>query len=139
MKQRHVSLLVRGAVVPIFLAAVWPATMHGQDRLKTMPGYQQFQKVSQELPGAVKLGSLAVTWNADSGSFEYTLDGKRFRYDVATRTATEIGTVPEPSGGRGGRGGSAPGIERGRQAASADSPAVIRVVSTRISGCSGGS
>jgi len=121
---RHVSLLVRGAVVPIFLAAMLPVTMRGQDRLKTMPGYQQVQKVSQEIPGAVKLGSLAVTWNADSGSFEYTLDGKRFRYDVATRMATEIGAAPEAAGGRGrgGRGAGAPGVERGRQAESAESP-----------------
>ena len=39
--------------------------MRGQDRLKTMPGYQQYQKVAQEIPGAVKLGSRSgVTWNA---------------------------------------------------------------------------
>ena len=123
MNHRIVSRLVRVAVVPIFLAVMLPVTTRGQDRLKTMPGYQQYAKVSQEIPGAVKLGSLAVTWNADSGSFEYTHDGKRVRYDVATRTATEIGAAPDAAGGRGrgGRGG-APGIERGRQAESADTP-----------------
>ena len=123
MNHRIVSRLVRVAVVPILLAVMLPVTTRGQDRLKTMPGYQQYVKVSQEIPGAVKLGSLAVTWNADSGSFEYTHDGKRVRYDVATRTAAEIGAAPDTAGGRGrgGRGG-APGIERGRQAESADTP-----------------
>src|SRR5262245_62062659 len=101
-----------------------PVTMRGQDRLKTMPGYQQGQKARREAPGAVKLGWLGVTWNADSGSFEYTLDGKRFRYDVATRMATDLGEAPEAAAGRGrgGRGGGAPGVERGRQAESAESP-----------------
>jgi dipeptidyl-peptidase-4 len=124
VKHRIASVLVRVAIVPLFVAAMLPATMRGQDRLKTMPGYQQYQRVSQEIPNAIKLGSLAVTWNADRGGFEYALDGKQYRYDLATRTATEIGAAPDAAGGRGrgGRGGGAPGIERGRQAESADAP-----------------
>ena len=56
---------------------------------------------------------------------EYTLDGKRYRFDITTHTASEISGAGDPSaagrGGRGaGRGGT--GIERGRQAASADAP-----------------
>ena len=34
----------------------------GQDRLKTMPGYERFQALSREIPGSVKPGSLAVHW-----------------------------------------------------------------------------
>jgi dipeptidyl-peptidase 4 len=95
-----------------------------QDRLKTMPGYQQYLKMAQEIPGAVKLGSLGVTWTADGKSIEYSNDGKRYRFDVATRTAVEIGVAEPPAArgerGAGGRGGvGAP--ERGRQFDSAES------------------
>ncbi len=122
--------------------ALLPIALGAQDRLKTMPGYERFLKLSPELPTAVKMGSLAVRWREDGETFEYARDGKLYRYDVATRQATVIGDAPEPAGGRGGRDGrggrgqpppadgrggqgqrgqqGAP--ERGRQAASAASP-----------------
>ena len=107
--------------------------LSAQDRLKAMPGYEQFQKMSREIPGSVKLGSLTVQWKEDGSSFEYAWDGKRYRYDVAARTATVIGDVPEGAGGRGGQGlGSGQGGRggrggqgqpaRGRQFETADSP-----------------
>jgi dipeptidyl-peptidase 4 len=98
----------------------WPLT--AQDRLKAMPGYEQFQKMSREIPGSVKLGSIAVQWKEDGSAFEYAWDGKRYRYDVAARSATAIGDAPSGAGqggrGRGGQGQPA----RGRQFESADSP-----------------
>ena len=121
----------------LFLIAIAlvPVALGAQDRLKTMPGYDRFQKMSQDMPAAVKMGSLAVTWKEDGTAFEYARDGKLYRYDIAGRQATAIGDAPEPAGGRGGRGGrgqpppadgrggrgeGAP--ERGRQVASAASP-----------------
>src|SRR5258708_1404487 len=94
-----------------------------QDRLKSMPGYDQFQKMSPQIPGSVKLGALAARWKDDGSSFEYVWNGKRYRYDVATKQATELGDAPDaPQGGRG-RGGSGGGQpERGRQFDSAESP-----------------
>jgi dipeptidyl-peptidase-4 len=100
------------------------ASPAAQDRLRTMPGYSQYQKMSMEIPGAVKLGSLGVTWSADAKSFDYYSEGKRVRFDVATRTAAEIG-VADPPAGRGGRGGgrgAANAPERGRQFDTALSP-----------------
>src|SRR5258708_29532766 len=85
-----------------------------QDRLKSMPGYDQFQKMSPQIPGSVKLGALAARWKDDGSSFEYVWNGKRYRYDVATKHATELGDAPDaPQGGRrrGGSGGGQP--ERG--------------------------
>ena len=73
----------------------------------------------------MRSGAVNGTWSADSSSVEYVLDGKRYRFDVATRSAAEIGAVADAAGaGRGGRGGGrgGTGIERGRQAASADAP-----------------
>jgi dipeptidyl-peptidase 4 len=94
-----------------------------QDRLKAMPGYEQFQKMRGEIPQAVRTGSVtAVTWQGPT-TFEYTHGGQRYRYDVTSKTTTQTADPDAAAGrgGRGGRGGGA-GIERGRQAASADSP-----------------
>ena len=111
--------LVLSAALAVGLLHVVTAA---QDRLPAMPGYQQYQKVSQESRDAVKPGALTVAWQ-DAKSFEYTRDGKRYRYDVAAKSATEVGSVPvaEPAGGRG-RGGRGGGPARGRQFESAESP-----------------
>ncbi len=84
-----------------------------------MPGYERAQRFARETPSAVRGGTLAATW-IDGKAFEYSRDGKRFHYDVASRVAWEVPLV-ESRGGRGrGRGGETP--ERGRQFESAPSP-----------------
>lgn len=113
------------AVLVIHLSGV-PRAALAQDRLKSMPGYEQYQKMRSQIPGSVKLGSLPVTWLEDGKAFEYRKDGKRYRYNVAALKATEIttpSTQPAPAGparGRRGGGGAAP--QRGRQFDSAVSP-----------------
>jgi dipeptidyl-peptidase 4 len=107
--------------------ALLPAAIRAQDRLKTMPGYDRVQRIVRQAGSSVRGGSLAVTW-VDAGSFEYTRDGKRFRFDIATREATETdesgGSGGSGRSGRSGRfsgsGGAEP--ERGRQFESALSP-----------------
>jgi len=86
-------------------AAVWlPAT--AQDRLKSMPGYEQYQKMAREIPGSVTLGALAVRWKDDSSSFEYAWNGTRYVFDMTAKKAAEAGAASAPiGGGRGGRGG----------------------------------
>ena len=82
--------------------------------------------MSTQLSGAVRSGAINGTWSADGASVDYVLDGKRYRFDVAARSATDLGPAADAAGaaGRGGRGAGrgGTGIERGRQAASADSP-----------------
>ncbi len=106
----------------VFLVlAVLAGTMFSaaQDRLKTMPGYARYEKMSREIPSAAKLGSLIVTWSPDGKTFEYRKDGKLYRYDVAARRAVEAGVAPaEPA--RRGRPGAGP--VRGRQWDTAVSP-----------------
>src|SRR5687767_3960303 len=99
-----------------------PFAAEAQDRLRTMPGYEQYQKMSTQMQGAIRSGDLRATWVENGKALEYTLDGKRYRYDVATRKASELPPLPaQTSGGRGGRGGGgAP--ERGRQFTQARSP-----------------
>jgi dipeptidyl-peptidase 4 len=120
------SLRSRFGVALIGLTTVICAYPHAQDRLKTMPGYDQYQKMSREIPGSVKLGSINAQWKDDSSSFEYSFDGKRYRYDVAAKQATAIGDAAAGAAGqfggrgRGGQGGAQPA--RGRQFDSAESP-----------------
>ena len=99
-------------------------TTNAQDRLKTMPGYAQYQRLSAQLNGAVRSGAISGTWTTDGSAVEYTFEGKRYRFDVTTHATTPVPATMEAAAGRGGRGSSrgGTGIERGRQAASADAP-----------------
>src|SRR5437870_9047676 len=122
MKNRTALNFNKSVVIAVtFALAILPITSRAQDRLKTMPGYDQYQKMSKEIPGSVKLGSLMVKWLDGGKAFEYYKDGKTYRYDIATNAATEAGVAPpDAEGGRGGRRRGGP--ERGRQFASATSP-----------------
>jgi dipeptidyl-peptidase 4 len=90
-----------------------------QSRIQTMPGYETWAKVSPLISGSVKTGAVAAEWAEDSKSFDYTLDGKRWRYDIATLKADaapskeplpETRATPQLTGGvmlARGRGGDA--------------------------------
>jgi dipeptidyl-peptidase-4 len=134
--------LVRLAIAIPLAIGLLDIAAGAQDRLRTMPGYDQYQKLARDIPGAVRSGALTVSWKGGD-AFEYTRDGKVYRYEVAAKTATEIGTAPEPAGrGRGGRGGG--GMpDRGRQFDSATSPdgtlkAFYRARNLWLSDASGG-
>ncbi|MGE0127154.1 MAG: DPP IV N-terminal domain-containing protein [Blastocatellales bacterium] len=118
------SLIAAMAAI-LGLSGLAPATTSAQDRLKTMPGYEQYQKMNREIQGSVKMGALAVVWKDGGQAFEYRKDGKAYRYTIATRTTaevapTEANNTPQP-GAFGGR-RQAGGPERGRQFNSANSP-----------------
>ena len=119
MTHRNSTILVRAGLGLTLAVSAFHLTAGAQDRLRTMPGYEQYQKMAREIPTAVKSGALTVTWK-DGRTFDYNRDGKLYRYDVTTKFATELGAAAAlATSGRGGRGG---GLERGRQAGSADSP-----------------
>ena len=84
-----------------------------QDRLKTYPGYERYSRISREIPSSVRSGALQVKW-IDPTQFEYTLDGKRYRYDARSLDATEIPLSAEQP--------RRTGPERGRQFQSSVSP-----------------
>lgn len=112
-------------VALIALLVIASAASIAQDRLKAMPGYEQYQKMSREIPGSVKMGSLAVKWLDGGKAFEYRKDGKTFRYDIAARSATESAPSTADTEGQSGRPeGRRPqgGPARGRQFDSALSP-----------------
>jgi dipeptidyl-peptidase 4 len=110
-------------LVSLLILALCLLPLGAQDRLKTMPGYAQYQKMAREIPGSVKMGSLSVKWLDGGKAFEYQRDGKFFRYDITLRQTVEAPTTasgPAVEGRFGGR--RMPGVERGRQVAFALSP-----------------
>lgn len=68
-----------------------------QSRIRDMPGYERWAAIAPQIPGSVKPGAIAPKWAADSRSFEYTLDGALWRYDVSRRVATRIGAAEPPA------------------------------------------
>ncbi|HRP09116.1 MAG TPA: DPP IV N-terminal domain-containing protein, partial [Gemmatimonadales bacterium] len=95
------------------------AALPGQDRLKEMPGYARYTEMAPKLGRAMISGAVSTAWAEDSKSFEYTRDGKRWHFDVASRQTTEV-AMPEATSRPGfGRMG---GVARGRQAVEAISP-----------------
>ncbi len=119
--------------LPALLLLLAPFGARAQDRLKSMPGYERYQKATREMTNVFKSGELTVTWTNGGGAFDFRRDGKRFRYDIASRQAVELSstnaaapprtnrsdrTSPPSSGRRSG----AERPERGRQFTAATSP-----------------
>jgi dipeptidyl-peptidase-4 len=108
------------------LAGLLGSGLRAQDRLRTMPGYDQYQKMSREIPRSVKMGSLSITWKDSGQAFEYSKDGKAYCYDIATQKEEEMGPAKpgseRPQRRTGGRGRASGGPARGRQFTSAASP-----------------
>jgi dipeptidyl-peptidase-4 len=123
-----VSPWIRPTVlVSAALGLLLPAVSgRAQDRLKTMPGYERFRMMSKEIPKSVRMGALSVAWAQDGCSFEYQQEGKRYRYDIASRSAAEVpastnaassagGDSTDKGQGRRDRRSRSEGLERGRQ------------------------
>jgi dipeptidyl-peptidase-4 len=126
MRNRTTAIIgLRLALAFLAVLAALSVTIGAQDRLKTMPGYEQFQKMNPQIQaGVVQSGALNVTWKDDAKSFEYAkADRKIYSFTVATRQSAVIGDAPpQPEGGRGGRGtppvagqGTPPGRGQGQQ------------------------
>jgi hypothetical protein len=87
----------RALTLAVFaLAMAMPAA--AQSRIKSMPGYDQWAEISPKIAGSVRSGAIAPTWAADSASFDYTLEGVRWRFEVATLKAGRVEDAPgEPA------------------------------------------
>jgi dipeptidyl-peptidase 4 len=122
MEKRIPRATVR-ALVLVSAACLLHGTAHeaqAQDRLRGMPGHAQYEQLAGQVNGSVRLGTLAgVSWHDDGRGFDYSLDGTRYRYNIAARSAQVIDAPAQADGLRGMMGR---GVERGRQFDSAMSP-----------------
>ncbi len=124
MKSPSARLLILAA-----LTGVLAPSALSQDRLKTMPGYEQFQRVSRASSNAFVSGAISVTWKDGGKALEYSHDGKRWRHDLVTGKRSELPAPPAspPAASKGSvqKAKAAPRSEnpaRGRQFTSTNSP-----------------
>ena len=94
-------------------------TLLGQDRLPSLPGYDQYQEMAPQIRGAMTSGALSVDWAEHGSTFEYVRSGQRYRYTLSSGETTDLGAVEQGPQGRPGRGNRP---ARGRQYESAMSP-----------------
>ncbi|MEM8887852.1 MAG: DPP IV N-terminal domain-containing protein [Bacteroidota bacterium] len=107
----------KGLIYLISLLLFLPFSTEAQDRLKKMPGYEQYKQIAPQIYSSVKMGRLSVEWSEDGKSFEYAKDGRQWQYDVKKKKATDIGKAKGRQGRRRWNGPA-----RGRQYSSAMSP-----------------
>ncbi|MCX6566776.1 MAG: DPP IV N-terminal domain-containing protein [Candidatus Aminicenantes bacterium] len=106
--------ITRRACLVIFVLSVLIAGFAGaQDRLKTYAGYDQYAKISEQVRGSIKPGTVRATWKEGGKAFEFPRDGKMFRFDIGRKKLTEIGSAPAEAEDAGRRRPGGP--ERGRQ------------------------
>lgn len=118
-----------GRAVPAGLALLTlvASGVAAQDRLKAMPGYDQYQTMASKINTSVKSGAVNGTWVDSGKAFQYSFEGKLWRFDLLTKkvseaTAPATAVTPPARTSRGG--GANPG--RGRQASTALSPDGLR-------------
>ncbi|HZP48869.1 MAG TPA: DPP IV N-terminal domain-containing protein [Vicinamibacterales bacterium] len=110
---------MRNALVVAAVACTVTIDVAAQDRLRTYPRYEQYARATREFPRAVRSGAVSATWTGPT-TFEYSRDGKRYRFDVTTRQAVEAPEQPPPSPHAALPHGEGP--DRGRQFEAATSP-----------------
>ncbi|HEV2471299.1 MAG TPA: DPP IV N-terminal domain-containing protein, partial [Chthonomonadales bacterium] len=94
-----------------------------QGYISQLAGYQRYKQLEGKIPSSVQRVSLDVQWLRNGADFLFQQNGKVYQYDVSTLRATEAPAGTEIHGGGSGFGGFAfPGLERGRQMSSLNSP-----------------
>ncbi len=135
MKNQFTKTVFSVIILTAFLFSLTLTVTMGQDRLKKMPGYDQYIKMRSQTVNAVKPGTFIANWKEDGKSFDYQLNGKKYTFDVSKKKAIEAGDAAaqtdnrqgfRPGGRAGGRRFAAQGVgprpERGRQWTAALSP-----------------
>ena len=98
-----------------------------QERLSALPRFERYQRIGRESRGALVPGVVNVVWNSAGDAFEYSFEGKSYRFSVADRRSTSI-EAPSADASNGRR---RQGPGRGRQNAVVKSPDGKRTAESR--------
>ncbi len=60
----------------LILLLAFALSVSAQDKLKSMPGYSQYQTMAPQIRNSLKSGSISVKWSDDGSSFEYQQNKK---------------------------------------------------------------
>ncbi len=126
-KRAKRALPAYGLVALTFLAShSWHCS--GQDLLKKLPAYERYQKASRQQTN-LSVTAPVFVWREEGKTVEWSKEGKRYRYDIATRTESVLGdSKSNAAPNRSREEGSAEGrarrgpAGRGRQVSSTTSP-----------------
>ena len=116
----------------VVASAIAASSAAAQDRLKTMPGYEQYQRMAPQIAqvaaavSSPSFGQSPVSWTPDGKYVVFQSGGQSHTYDVAAHKVTDqpppaSSTTAAMGRGRGGVGGAQP--DRGRQFSAANAPA----------------
>jgi dipeptidyl-peptidase-4 len=64
----------QGLIATVALGLL-PALLTAQDRLRSMPGYERYNRMASQINSSVRSGALSVTWIDSGKALEYTRDG----------------------------------------------------------------
>lgn len=88
----------------------------GQDRLPTMPRYDRYVRLRNQINGSYKAGVLqSVRWSEDGKQLGYAFDGKNYIFDLATKKVADGELPASTNNGSNARRGPRRNPERGRQ------------------------
>ena len=93
-----------------------------QDRLRALPEYIRFRRLSADIRGSVKSAAIQPVWTDSGSTFTYEFAGKRYRYNIAAMSATLTGDVDAAAEVAAMRARYAAAPERGRQFDAAVAP-----------------
>src|ERR1700750_6991 len=84
----------------VVLTAVIAGTASGQDRLKSMPGYDQYVRMAPQIMQAIPgrgfgRGGAAPRWSPEGKTVDFTNGGKQFRYDFVTNKVGDVPPTPQ--------------------------------------------
>lgn len=126
MKKSNIGFYGNIVLLLAVLTAL-PAAVFAQDRLPSMPGYENFRKMQEVRRGVTVTDWRFGSWSPDSKSFTYTQGDKTYSFTVSNRRSVETqAAAPTGAGQPGGRMAGMAGMgerpARGRQYTSAMSP-----------------
>lgn len=104
-------------LVSLFLMSAY--TSNAQGKIKNMPGYEQYQKMSSQLYSSVPRISPNITWSADGKTFTYIENNIQHTFDIGKKKVIKSEDYQAPPRAPFSRQGRP---ERGRQYASTISP-----------------
>ncbi|MDX9929908.1 MAG: DPP IV N-terminal domain-containing protein [Bacteroidales bacterium] len=124
MKKKVILCASRCAAGLLTAFLLLPAGLLAQDRLPSMPGYENYRKMQGLRQGLSVTDWRLGSWSDDGKSFTYTQGGKTFRYTIAGRKTAEIEPAVQPGRGQmpARQAGTGERVARGRQATTAMSP-----------------
>lgn len=85
---------IASRIVSLSLGFLTAASVMGQERIATLPGYQSYRQLVQRRDTPFEYGRIEVEWAPDGKRFTALHDGRREQYDVDSGTWSPVHANP---------------------------------------------